>query len=181
MRRMIALALVAAAMPTAAVAQSGGGTSPIGAAALARSVLRKLRSIEEVRFVADKLGPVFAGSVLDRAADRPDNPFASVMRTAEGKARLRVVLSEEFTRAYVSHLPELTDALVAHLATDLSASDLRAIDAFLDTPAGTHWAAEMVVLQQQSSSAGASIGARAGAEAVVATRKRLAAGPSRAK
>ncbi len=177
MRRIIALALIAVTLPTPAVAQPGTGTSSTSNATLARSVLRKLRSIEEVRFVAGRLGPVFAESVLGTAADQPSNPFASAMHTAEGKARLKTVLSEEFTRAYASHLPELTDALVAHFATDLSEADLRAIDAFLDTPAGAHWAAEMVVLQQQSSSMGASVGARAGAEAVSATLRRLSVAP----
>ena len=181
MRRMVALALVTAALPTPVVAQPDTAVPTTGAATLARSVLRKLRSIEEVSFVAGKLGPVFAESVLGTAADQPSNPFASAMRTAEGKARLKAVLSEEFTRAYTSHLPELTDALVAHLATDLSEADLHAIDAFLDTPAGVHWAAEMVVLQQQSSSMGASVGARAGAEAVSATVKRLSAAPGGSK
>lgn len=173
--RLSGLVVLAGAMlSTSLVAQSGATRPTAETSSLARTVLSKLRSVEQVRFTMQKLGPVFAESVLAQTAGTPTDPFASFAKTAAGKAHLKAMLAEEFSAAYAAHLPELTDVLVAHLATDLSEADLRAVSAFLETPAGAHWAAEMVVLQQQSSSAGAAIGARAGAEAVSTTLNRLA-------
>jgi len=141
--------------------------------ALAHRVVVKMRAIEEVRFALGKLKVVFAQQVIASAAQASPNPFASYLTTEAGKVRLTDMLGDEFVKAFDAHIADVEAAVAGTLASELSIEDLRATDAFLDTPAGKNWAAATVKMQNESSAAGRQVGATAGAEVVAATLKRI--------
>ena len=165
--RPFILLMVAAAvsLPRVAVAQSNDAAFELRAH-IADSVLTKMHFEEQQKLVITSIGPLFASQVLNLPADQLPSAFLAAFTDAAGRSRIAKMLSDAYAAEYLSRLPDLKKAVVKAYATRLSMEDLKALDAFLDTPAGRDWSASQSDLQRAGADAGRQNGALAGVAAI---------------
>lgn len=176
---LIEAAVLAALSPAPVVwAQAAPATAASARASLplARKIVSRLHADRQLALVAPKLAPVFAIEVLDkiRSDAEAQSALSAYLAAPDGEAKVKAALSDAYAAAFINHIPEVLDVLAARYASSLSPDELRALLAFLETPAGEHWADLNGSFQQATSAEGARVGAIAGAEAVSVALKKLA-------
>ena len=157
--------------PPAAVATVAAPSTE--AVATARRILVKIHTEEQQRVALAKLAPVFAATVLATSDKGMPEEVNAALQAPGGTQRVTTILAEEYRSAFEVRLPQLLTAIAEQMAKDMTIDDLKAVDAFIDTPAGAKWGGEFLAIQQAGVEAGRRAGEAAGTAAAAATLRRL--------
>lgn len=171
---LLALMLPSLSAPTAAqiavnpAPPLSAATSSPERLALARRVLERSGFGEQMRVSMDAMGPAIGMTFLGSFSQQPGG--AEMLSVIErdfpgGTPAFSERFTAHFRERFLNYVPEMVDAAAGIYAERMTAEQLTATLAFLDSEAGSAWTRTTLDSRQLLSAIGGQYGMRAGSEA----------------
>ncbi len=174
-------AVLALLMAAPVAAQTAPAPAPVadagGRIETARTLVAKMNLEKTLDFQFSSVMPLVAGNVVSGLQGDSGTPqsIKDRLATAEGRAQISQIASEEMLAAFRARYPAIAEAVAEEYRRNFSESELKAITAFYDSPTGQRLLQLQPQLQQRLAEAGRAVGQEAGMAAYPKILARIAA------